>query len=289
MVPPPKYKEELRALLKKIFDPGLKWGENQIKSYELMRHYLNSFHLKYLASNQIRDKYIIIDNLQGQAWYRGTGSSVNSIITSLLDQMKVTREESLNSDLTKALNLVMDFRRFRLHCYYYQHVDELVSLQIFITNDDVTLTENGATTTRRNYLAYNVKGNITIIPPEIQGKIGVPELEDLHELTEINESMISASHLMKFFLEIILYYDETETIATLKLSQDEDQIIAQILETFEDANETNDDLRRSVIGLWDDQQYTQERDYGVYDKDYADSGDEDKQSMNDQDVIQVVL
>jgi len=221
----PRYREELRSLLKSIFDPGLKWGENQIKSYELLRHYINTYRLRYLTSNQSRDKYIIVDNLQQQPWYRLQGASVNSIITSLIDQMKITREESLDTDLTKLLNLVVDFRHFQLHCYYYQQVGELVSLQIFIVSND-----------QRNYLAYNIKGNITVIPQEIREKIGVPELSYLNEQTQINEAMISAETLMKFFLEVILYYDETETISGLKLSQDDERPISTILETVQVEN-----------------------------------------------------
>lgn len=216
-----KYRDEMRVLLKSIFDPALNWGENQIKSYELLKHYLNTFRLKYLASNQSRDKFVIMDNLKGQSWYKQEGTSVNSILTSLIDQMTITREESMNTDLTKVLNLVIDFKHFKLQCYYYQQVGELISLQIFLSFDgDVK---------QRNYLAYNIKGSITVIPVEIQEKMGVPELYDLNDQTKINKSMISAEALMSFFLEIILYYDETETIGELKLSEASSQTINEIL------------------------------------------------------------
>ena len=218
-----KYRDDLRELLKYIFDPGVKWGINQIKSYELLKHYLNTFGLRYIEANGARDKYIILDNLQGQPWYQVHGESVHNVITKLIDQIVIVKLDAFNTDLTKVLNLVIDFRGFQLHCYYYQQIGELVALQIY-------LAPKGANpVTKRNYLAYNIKGNITIIPPEIADKMELPELTDIHELTGINDTMIDSNTLLNFFLETILYYDETETILNVKLSHDSDKDISGLL------------------------------------------------------------
>lgn len=218
---PSKWHSELRDILKTIYHPKYKWGDNQTKSYELMRHYVNTFRLNYLNTNASKDKFVIMDNMKGQGWFLEQSASVRFILTGLMDRIKILREESLNTEQTKLLNIIINFGDFQLHTCYYQSVGDLISLQIFLKANE-----------QRNYLAYYVKGNIVAIPEQIREKMHVPELEDLNELVGINESMVSSVLLLKFFLEIVLYYDETETIGLQKPSLTSDSNINDLVETL---------------------------------------------------------
>lgn len=216
---PSSWHIELRNILKTIYHPKYKWGDNQSRSYELMRHYVNTFRLKHLIANSPKDKFVIMDNMKGQNWFLEQSVSVRFILTGLIDQLKIIHEESLNTELTKLLSLVIDFGSFQLHTRYYQQVGDIVSLQIYLNAQSSTsLPSEAKSGEQRNYLAYYVKGNIITIPEHIKDKMDVPELTDINTLVGINDSMISSVLLLKFFLEIVLYYDETETVGLQKLS-----------------------------------------------------------------------
>ena len=117
------------------------------------------------------------------------------------------------------LNIVVDFKGFKLHVFYFQQTEELISLHIYVSRGN-----------KKNYLAYYVRGRVAAIPDHIKDKINVPELNDLNSLVGINESMITPETLLNLFLEIILYYDQTETIGSLKLMEQDKLTITELIE-----------------------------------------------------------
>ncbi len=213
--------ETLRTTLKELFDNQSRWGDYQTKSYELIKFYLDRGQKMYLQRGQFRDKFIIIDNLNGQNWYRCLNSSVKLIISQLVDQMRITEEFCVNNETTKLLNLTVDFVSFQLKVVYFQQIKELVCLQICICCKD-----------KKNYLAYFVRGRIAGIPDSIKNKMIVPEISDLDSLLGLSRSMITPENLLKFFLEIVLYYDQTETISNLKLTEDSVETIGELIENL---------------------------------------------------------
>jgi hypothetical protein len=210
--------ESLRESLKDLFDHA-NWGDFQTKSYNLIKLYQESKQGGYLAAQHYQDKHVITDNINGQVWYQAQKHCVRSIVSQLINQMEVVKEHCLNQPETKMLNVVVDFKQFQLHVHYFQQVNELISLQIYVTREK-----------KKNYLAYYIRGRVVAIPSHIKSQIQVPELADLNNLVGINETMIAPEILLNFFLEIILYYDQTETIGELRLMEDHPEKITEIIE-----------------------------------------------------------
>lgn len=252
-----KYRDELRSLLKKIYKPDQKWGDLQTQSYDILKQLVKVHQIDYLNSNAESDKYQILTNLKGQLWYQQNYKQINVILSDLMARMKIKKAEHLIQPETKLLILEIDFGNFELNVNYFQQINQILSLLIYLTKkpDDgiqreqfvvngVTINPSklnlqskdernkkrlGAHLTKKNYLAYNVTSSLAKIPKEILEKMNIPELDDLNEVLDVNPEIISPDLLMKFFLEIILYYDSTETIGNLKLSPHSQLTILQFL------------------------------------------------------------
>lgn len=253
-----KYRDELRALLKKIYKPDQKWGDLQTQSYDIIKQLVKLHQIDYLNSNSESDKYQIFTNLKGQLWYQRNYKQINVILSDLMARMKIKKAENLIQPDTKLLILEIDFGNFELNVNYFQQTNQILSLLIYLTKkpDDGVQREqfmvngvlvtpskpnyrtNGTSLTssqqkpvaKKNYLAYNVTSSLARIPKETLEKMKIPELDDLNEVLDLNPEIIHPNLLMKFFLEIILYYDSTETISDLKLLPQSELTIAQLLE-----------------------------------------------------------
>lgn len=212
--------DRLKTTLKELFDDTATWTNLQTKSYELLRTYQETNRKKYQTAQHYNDKQIISNNIKGQSWYQVENHCIKTIISQLIDQMNIISEHSINQPDTKMLNLLINFNQFNLNVFYFQQINEIINLQIYVSRNQ-----------KKNYLAYYIRGRIAAIPNQIRDKIQVPELNGLNNLIAINETMISAELLLNFFLEIILYYDQTETIESLKLMEDHDKTIKELLES----------------------------------------------------------
>lgn len=184
------------------------WGDQQSKSCQLIKSYLNANLPRHHQQVYRHDKHIIADNLQGQSWYRSLCFGVRTILEQLLEQMVIQDFTCHNLEGIKMLNLESNFSQFTLTVRYYQLVGDLITLQIFLSNSK-----------RRAYLAYYVKGRVVGIPEHIREKMLVPESKEIAGIVGINEALVNVETLVSFFLEIVLYYDQTETIGVLPLME----------------------------------------------------------------------
>lgn len=243
-----KYRDELRSLLKKIYKPDQKWGDLQTQSYDILKQVVKTHQIDYLNSNSETDKYQVFTNLKGQLWYK-KNYQINVVLSGLMARMKIKRSEHLIQPETKLLILEIDFGNFDLNVNYFQQTNQILSLLIYLTkkpddgvqreqfmvngvliNPSKLQTRGGQNKPKKNYLAYNITSSLARIPKETLEKMKIPELDDLNELVDINPEIIPPTLLMKFFLEIILYYDSTETIGDLKLLPQAELTISQLME-----------------------------------------------------------
>lgn len=207
----------LKDCLQQIFEDGVA-GDSQYKAYQILKLYLSANESKFHVLSNRDDRKIILDNLRGQKWFKLLAPGSKSVMERLVEQMKID-EYYCHADLqSKIMNMTVNFNKFQLIVRYYQCVNDLIQLQIYVSSQK-----------KKNYMAYYVKGRIIGIPEHIKSKLDVPELDDLHQTVDINESMIGARILLHLFLEIILYYDQTESIGKLKLLESHQSTIEDIL------------------------------------------------------------
>lgn len=217
---------DLRSIIGKIFEehsssnkPRSKWGDQQVLCYRLLRKYTNQYYQKYCEFDHRNDKNSIKSNLEGQRWYKLLTMSSKMLIINIIDQITILDESSINKDHYKMLNLLVSFNNFKLSVDYYNNLNNIAYLEIFIANGN-----------KKNYIAYYIKGRNIDIDCKIKNRIDVPDLHDIHQLVDINDKLIDSSTLLKLFLEITLYYDQTETIGDLKLKNDDNLTINEMLE-----------------------------------------------------------
>jgi len=190
-----------------------------MRSYELLNRYLENNKKRHQSFQHHRDKQIISDNIAGQKWFSTTEHSARLMIGQLVDKMRISEELCINMPDTKMLNVTADFGNFQLRTFYFQQANELINLQITVCGEG-----------RRNYLAYYVRGRIVAIPTNIKSRIRIPELDGLNDIVGLDATIISPLLLLYLFLEITLYYDQTETIANMKLIDSHDGTINAFIE-----------------------------------------------------------
>lgn len=219
---------DLRSIIGRIFEehsstnkPRSKWGDQQIACYRLLKKYTNQYYQKYCEFDHRNDKNSIKSNMEGQRWYKSQPMSSKLLIVNIIDQIKILDEISINKEHYKLLNLLVSFDKFKLSVDYYNNVNNIVYLEIHVTNTNKN---------KKNYIAYYIKGRNIDIDCKMKNRIDVPDMHDIYQLIDINENLIDSLTLLKLFLEIVLYYDQTETIGELKLKNDDNLTINEMLE-----------------------------------------------------------
>jgi len=216
--------DDIKSTLDGVFEPSSsghqQWGQYQTKCYLTIRTYIDRYRAMYSQYEHRNDKKTIMNNIVGQKWFIILGISDKNLIQGIVDRLEVCENFCHNTKDTKMLNLVIDLKKMKLVVKYYHLIGELVSLEIYTTDAK-----------KKSYLAYNVRGKIARIPDEIKEKLTIPELDDLNSMLDIDEDLLDPMWIFKMLMEMVLYFDQTETIGLLRVADtDEDPSINDILE-----------------------------------------------------------
>lgn len=206
------------------------WTKNQHDTYKLLKHYVDTMKDVNHAHELRDDKTIIRNNFKNQAWFIHSRSK--PIIHQLLDSMDLVTYMCDCGDQVINMYLVLKFGHFRVHgCLYKNMVNDTINYYIYFENDKH----------QRAYLTYytHVPGHVV---SDTVKQIKVPEFDKIYDLIKIDQNLLYQCDLLNFFAEIIMFYDESELIGTLPMSQNMTVNLNQLIQKFNTyvSNKKND-------------------------------------------------
>ena len=215
----------IRRNVEDIFDTD-RWNENQMKCYLIIKQSIEKNKDKYCQYGYRNDKNNIRTNISGQKWYIIMSAAYKLVINQLIEQISVSSNFCHNSTDTKILDLVVTFGPSWLVVKYFQSIDDLISLQIYITDGK-----------KKCFMAYYRKARLLVMSDHIKDAIKVPELDDLCQMMNINDNLLPPRYIFLLLMEVTLYFDQTETIASLKIADlESENPIHQLLESSESSH-----------------------------------------------------
>lgn len=195
------------------------WTSFQHRVYQLLARTVN----KYQEDNRIfevrDDKMIMRTNLVDQYWFNN--SKAKPIISQLLDVMNLVNYSFIDDECCIHLYVLISFKHFRLHgCLYRNKINQYTNYYIFVDQIDQPA--------RKAYLVYYTY-TLGFTPTENMKKMAVPEFDKLYAITQIDPDIFPKYELLTFFAEIILYYDDTESMGQLPIGYGVSATLNQII------------------------------------------------------------
>lgn len=203
------------------------WSQTQYDTYKLVKHYVDNFKEESIIYETKDDKIIIRNNFKEQTWF--TYSKSKPIISNLLDSMKLNIHTFQQNEYCINLYVVLSFEKFQLNgCLYKNLINNCVNYYVYIENDSH----------QKAYLTYYTPSN------ENNKKVKLPEFEKMYKIINIDKSIFYQCDLLNFLAEIIMYYDESETIGDLPIGNNINVTLNQLLKklniyVLQKHNETN--------------------------------------------------
>ena len=159
------------------------------------------------------------------------------MISQLLDAMKLTHYFFEDNQSLTNLMVDLSFGSFNLHaCLYKNKINQYTNYYIFFDREKKDLRaqdfvpQNHATN-KKAYLAYYTQ-SMGMQPTESMKKVKLPEIDKIYEVTGIHPQTFYQYELMTLFSEIILYYDDSEMMGNLSISNFVQLTLNQIIERY---------------------------------------------------------
>jgi len=186
-----------------------KWTKREIDLYQMLQKKISQYEHKIPTFELVQDKEDIVTNIQEQSWY--IASKYKNVINTLLNEMDIDSYEFFPNNGNIVSNLEVNFpkSKFKLKAYYsIQFItDDEYQVQYYIFLEDFDQV-------KRAYIAYNDLDDVHQL-----GNIGkLPQLNEIIQIIKAG-SYVSKVELIKFFTEIILYYDESGYVAQTHIAQ----------------------------------------------------------------------
>jgi len=194
------------------------WSRVQFETYKLIKQFVDNFKENYRMYEVRDDKAIIRNNFKEQTWFNCSKSK--PIISHLLDNMKLT---SYMYDMTiycVNFNVVLSFEQFQLIGHLYKNfTNNLTNYYILVSN-------------KKNQQAY-LTFYVNAIGNDVNTKnLKLPEFDQIYEIINISQNIFYQCDLINFFAEIIMYYDDSQLIGDIPMSNAVTVTLNQLTEKF---------------------------------------------------------
>ena len=179
------------------------WNNPQYDLYKLLRQYVNSFREESRIFELKDDKVIIRNNFKEQSWFNNSKSK--PIIGHLIDIMKIKNYSFTQNEQCINYNIVIDFDQFVVNgCLYQNVLNRACIFYICFENNKH----------HKAYLTYYTHILGFVQTDELK-KIRLPEFDQIYNIINISQTILYQCDLVNFFSEIIMYYDESQSIGNL--------------------------------------------------------------------------
>lgn len=200
-----------------------RWSNKELSYYNMLKTKVEKYEYKIKLMELDEDTKKIKANISEQEWFRD--SIHTSIINAYLDEMQIEHysydEQTIDSSGTQFLiesNLIVRFpkSKYRLIMYFFidpnQKIEVKGSTMKHIKKIEQSVTKFYAyvedyNKINRSYIAYYDNEDVMGMNETIK----LPELSQLLQIVKVG-SPVSKLDLLRMFVEIILFYDESEKI-----------------------------------------------------------------------------
>jgi hypothetical protein len=201
------------------------WTSTQHDLYNLLKQYVDNFKDENHKYEMRDDKNIIRNNFKEQSWYKYSKSK--PIIGHLVDQMELTNYMYDQNDHSVHLDITLSFDHFHISCCLYKNTsNNYVDYYLFIENNRHL----------KAYITYYTSPIDNDFHSKLK-KLKLPEFDKLYQIIDINQSILYQGDLLNFIAELILYYDPSETIGNMPISNDLNVTLNQLIEKFNTYND----------------------------------------------------
>lgn len=220
--------DSISSLLDNLLDIP-KWSTKELAYYNMLKNKVEKYEYKIKLMELDEDTKKIKANISEQEWF--TVSSHNTVIFALLDEMQIEHysynEEPIDGSNTQFMiesNLIVRFPKSKFKLIVYFFVDpnnktEVKGLMVSNSNNkNIKKKEQSVTKfyayiedynqINRSYIAYYDNEDLMGMNETIK----LPELSQIYQILKIG-SPISKLDLLRMFVEIMLFYDESEKIS----------------------------------------------------------------------------
>jgi hypothetical protein len=193
------------------------WSHPQYETYKVIKSYVESYEEENRRYEVKDDKIIIRNNFKEQPWFAYSKSK--PIISQLIDQMKLVDYIYDKNEFCLNLYVVLAFDNFKLNgCLYKNTVNDCINYYISLENHRH----------QKAYLTYYTHFHGV----DANQKLKLPEFNKIYDITKLSQTILYQGDLLNFFAEIIMYYDESNTIGDLPIGVDLNVTLNQLVEKF---------------------------------------------------------
>lgn len=200
-----------------------RWSDKELGYYNMLKQKVQKYEYKIKLMELDEDTKKIKANISEQEWFKD--SNHGNMIKAYLDEMEIEHysydEQAIDASNTQFIvesNLIVRFPRskFRLIVYFFVDPNQKIEVQ-GSTMKHIKRTQQSVTKfyayvedynkINRSYIAYYDNEDLMGMNETIK----LPELSQLLQIVKVG-SPVSKLDLLRMFVEIILFYDESEKI-----------------------------------------------------------------------------
>lgn len=212
--------KSINSQIMKIYEVK-EWTHIQYDLYKTLKQYVDQFKTEFKKNELHDDKAIIRNNIKEQYWFDQSKSK--PIISQLLDRMQLIIHEYTHNEYDLHFYVLLNFGSFQLHGNMYRNfLNGCVNYYICVEN---TCDHNKA------YLTYYVQMNGVEVSQDIK-KMKLPEFNKIYDIIGISQNILYQCDLLNLFMEIIMYFDESETIGDIPIGNGINVSLNQLSKKF---------------------------------------------------------
>lgn len=213
--------QNISAHLDKLLDVP-RWTEKELGYYNMLKEKVEKYGYKIKLMELDEDTKKIKANISEQDWFKDSQHS--SIINGYLDEMQIEHysydEQPIDhsGQLLVESNLIVRFpkSKFRLIVYFFVDPNQKIEVQ-GSTMQHIKKTQQSLTKFYAYIEDYNRVNRSFIAYYDTEDSMGMNETIKLPDLTQLLQiikvgSPVSKLDLLRMFVEIILFYDESDKI-----------------------------------------------------------------------------
>ncbi|MEO0236606.1 MAG: hypothetical protein ABIN35_00035 [candidate division WOR-3 bacterium] len=194
------------------------WSNEQYLCFKLLKQYVDTYQEKNRQYGTKDDINIIEHNFNNQIWFKYSKSK--PIISHLMRSMRLESYVFNQNQYCINFHLVLSFENFILiGCLYQNFNNKYINSYICCENK----------THQKGYLTYYTKHR-----DSVSKTVKVPDFTKIYQIIKIDQSIFYQSDLLSFLAEIVIYYDDSETIGNLPIANHLNVSLNQIIQKYSD-------------------------------------------------------
>ena len=196
--------DKIEEQIVRLFDCAPEtWNMDHFKTYKMLEKNLMIYRKHFVQLQFRMDVHDICDNIIIQQWYKELNGKVQNRVNNLLDDIQIVGFNLTRQENTLRMNLHVSLDKLNIKLQYLYSPNKFMYYLYFEKPD----------TEQRVYIAKN--------HPKINNNsIKIPDLELLYgDILDKKYRKIPYGVLLRIVTEIIMFYEETETVVKTPISQ----------------------------------------------------------------------